>query len=252
MKKTYQILIAFLLICGSVFCDRVWLKIKASNENNWVYSVNNVSADANGNINVTAINNKTVNSNVPSTADFAQYNQNSTDISAIITRLNGLTATADKVASGYTFVGTNGLLQTGTLDISSPTPMFVTNWSKVGTLRNGGAFTVYETYVATTAYEYTDYDSAIYIGATVDSTPYKHVYIMASSSTANEGGSHLTYTLKDAATGTQIFSATTWRVARTDVVDISNVNTLYIQADQYVGSDRTNRPANGKLTVLLY
>ena len=118
MKKTYQMLIALLLICGSVFCDRVWLKIKATNENNWVYSVNNISADANGNVNVTAINNKTVNSNVPSTADFAQYNQNSTDISAIITRLSGLTATADKVANGYTFVGTNGLLQTGTFSPS--------------------------------------------------------------------------------------------------------------------------------------
>ena len=90
--------------------------VLASSGNNWVYSVNNSSPDNNGNVDVAVVNGRSVNSNIPADADFAQYAQATTDISTIDEKLTGLTATADQVANGLTFVGSGGTLQTGTLN----------------------------------------------------------------------------------------------------------------------------------------
>ena len=101
---------------GGVLIDRAFTAVRAGSWDGLVYSINGTSGDADGNVNVSTINGHAVNSDVPSSANFAQYDQNTADITTIENKLSGLTATAENVASGYTFIGEGGNVATGTLD----------------------------------------------------------------------------------------------------------------------------------------
>ena len=100
---------------GGVLTGRVFTAVNAGSWDGLVYSINGTSGDANGNVNVPTVNGHTVNSDVPASADFAQYDQNTADIAAIENSLSGLTATASNVTSGQTFVGSDGVIATGTM-----------------------------------------------------------------------------------------------------------------------------------------
>lgn len=103
------------------------IKAYAEGIGDWIQTVNGVSADASGNVNVTTVNGHTVAADVPSGAKFtdtvydaselqSQADDNTTNIAAIEARLSGLTATAEHVESGYTFVGSGGTIATGSLN----------------------------------------------------------------------------------------------------------------------------------------
>ena len=98
-KITTAILIVSVFFCG-MFSDRILGRIRAATWSGLVQTVNSVSPDNTGNVDVTTVNGYTVDSSVPSTANFDQYNLNGTEIGTINTALNDLTATAEDVALG--------------------------------------------------------------------------------------------------------------------------------------------------------
>ena len=137
MKKLNQKLAVFALtaaMCTGIgYVDATRggiLNVAAEGIGDWIQTVNGSHADANGNVDVTTVNGHTVAVDVPSTAKFTdtiydasalqtQADQNAANITAIENKLSGLTATAENVASGYTFVGSGGTIATGTLNTSS-------------------------------------------------------------------------------------------------------------------------------------
>ena len=120
-KRTLKTAITTTLVFAIGLLSGVGLNtiVKANVVPDWVYSVNNTTPDANGNINVDEVNDHNVSSDVPSNTNFSQYSANTMDLSNIETTMSGLTATADKVASGYTFIGSGGLLDVGSSDAGS-------------------------------------------------------------------------------------------------------------------------------------
>ena len=119
------------IITNRVFKPFSW--IRAETQDTQVYSVNNVTPDSTGNVDVASVNDKTVNANVPDTANFSQYSTNATNLSNIETAMTGLNATEGNVLTGKTFVGSNGAPLTGSM----------ANKGKVtGTVTKGGSFTI--------------------------------------------------------------------------------------------------------------
>ena len=104
------------LMILSFFAGRTNFGVNANGASDLVYSVNNVSPDGNGNVNVSAVNDYTVNSNIPSSADFAQYAETTSDLTTINSTLSNLDATPSDVAYGKTFVGANGVKMTGSYE----------------------------------------------------------------------------------------------------------------------------------------
>ena len=98
----------------SFFAGKTNFGVDATGWSDLVYSVNSVAPDASGNVAVTSVNGKTVNSNVPANANFTQYDQNIVDLDEIQTTLLNLSATPSDVISGKIFVGANGAKMTGT------------------------------------------------------------------------------------------------------------------------------------------
>ena len=148
IRKVRCVLMIMLLMFVSFYAGRTSMGVRAYDWDGLVYSINNLSGDAAGNVRVSQVNEKNINSNVPLTADFSQYSKNSSDINKIDNKLSGLTATAENVVEGLTFVGSDGTLQTGTLDINSiyeaidfskmvTTSTTANQWSKAATIDCG-------------------------------------------------------------------------------------------------------------------
>ena len=83
MRKKLKAALTILLSCAltciltiRVVTGQNPFTVLAGGGDNWVYSVNNQSPDANGNVDVAKVNGKTVNSDIPASANFAQYGQN--------------------------------------------------------------------------------------------------------------------------------------------------------------------------------
>ena len=119
-----------------------------------VYSVNGNSGDTTDNVNVDKVDGNEVNADVSNTANFTQYSKNTSDVSAINGKLTGLTASADEVLMGQTFVGEGGLLLTGTNGGASYT---ITNVVNSTSSSGSYTFTKDYDYVVTTGYRWQPY-----------------------------------------------------------------------------------------------
>ena len=120
MKNKLKVALTILLSCAltciltiRIVTGQNPFTVLAAGGDDWVYSVNNVSADANGNVGVTTVNSKTMNSSVPANADFEQYEANTTDLDNINAALSNLTATAINVDFGKSAVTAGGEKQNG-------------------------------------------------------------------------------------------------------------------------------------------
>lgn len=110
MKKTITflpLLLCFALgLClPSVYADTI---------SDFIYSVNNVTPDSDGNVVVSSVNGHSINSDVSDTADFVQYEYNKKDIADINAKLSGVTATTSDIENGKTAIVSGGSKDTGT------------------------------------------------------------------------------------------------------------------------------------------
>ena len=119
MKKTLEKIKLILLIISFFFVgmmlDYSISDINAANVSGWVYTANSNAPDSNGDVSILTVNGKTVNSNVPTTVNFSQYNANTSGISAITANLGTYTATTGDVLSDVKFIGSTGAQTTGTM-----------------------------------------------------------------------------------------------------------------------------------------
>ena len=99
-KNISTALLALTVFFCGIFSDRIVTLINAATWNGLVQKVNSVSPDSSGNVNVTTVNGHSVDSSVPNSANFDQYDLNGSDIETINTTLYDLTATAEDVAPG--------------------------------------------------------------------------------------------------------------------------------------------------------
>ena len=101
------------IFAGGILTDRLIQTVNATGWDGLVYSVNNVSGDSAGNVDVEQVNGKSVNKDISNTVDFTQYEQNTTSLSTINNVLSNLSATAADIEEGKSAVVSGGVKQDG-------------------------------------------------------------------------------------------------------------------------------------------